>query len=158
MWSKLFTSEALEKTLAQAKVQLAGKLGQSVEWIENNTNVPVTDSELWVELGIDYTAIQTIATSTVSETTDSNESNDAPSEEELEDFFKDLDHMMDDIYRWWAQNNGGGNSSWQELYEWWAQNNGGGNSSWQELYEWWAQNNGGGNSSWARTIRMVGAK
>ena len=66
-----------------------------------------------------------------------------------QDFFKDLDHMMDDIYRWWAQNNGSGNSSWAELYEWWAQNNGGGNSSWQELYEWWAQNNGGGNSSWA---------
>ena len=53
-----------------------------------------------------------------------------------------------ELYEWWAQNNGGGNSSWQELYEWWAQNNGGGNSSWAELYEWWAQNNGGGNSSW----------
>ena len=85
---QLFTEEGLEKTLAQAKVQLAAKLGQSVEWIENSTDVPVTDPQLWVELGIDYTAIQTIATSAISETTNSNESNDAPSETELARLFQ----------------------------------------------------------------------
>ena len=157
----LFTTEALAQILAQAKVQLAAKLGQSVEWIEENTDVPVTAPELWAEMGIDYTATQTIEIATEPEPepepenslpeSPSNEELDNSSEDELEDFFEDLETMMGGVYKWWAQSGGHNrNSSWQELYEWWAQRGGHNrNSSWQELYEWWAQRGGHNrNSSW----------
>ena len=60
----LFTEEGLELALAQAKVNLASKLGESVQWVEENVNVPETSLELFEEMGIDYTAIPTIEAAT----------------------------------------------------------------------------------------------
>ncbi|MDJ0694921.1 NF038122 family metalloprotease [Mastigocoleus sp. MO_188.B34] len=172
---QLFTTEGLELILAQAKVQLADKLDVSVEWIEENGNVPVSSLDLIAQIEAEIAAAsESITTSTTSDssttdpasdssttdpasestttstTSDSSTTDSTTNSEEIppKDFFKDLRNMINKSYKWWAQNNEGGNSSWQELYEWWAQNNEGGNSSWQELYEWWAQNNEGGNSSW----------
>ncbi|ELS00659.1 putative calcium-binding protein [Xenococcus sp. PCC 7305] len=143
----LFASESLEVLLAQAKVQLADKLGLSVEYLEEHADVPVSSLELIGELENAYLDNNpTEDSSSVDNSSGSDLEN--LDDKELKDFFKDLSNLMKKTYEWWAQNNGGGSSSWQELYEWWAQNNGEGSSSWQELYEWWAQNNGGGSSSW----------
>ncbi|KST63448.1 hypothetical protein BC008_18305 [Mastigocoleus testarum BC008] len=200
---QLFTTQGLELTLAQAKIQLAEKLGVSVEWIEENANVPVSSLDLIAQIEAEIAAAASESTTTTETTSESNttdstsestttettsesnttdstsestttettsESNTTDSTSEStttettsestttdnttnedepdKDFFKDLRKMKKKSYKWWAQDNEGGNSSWQEFYEWWSQNNEGGNSSWQEHYEWWAQNNGGGNSSW----------
>ncbi len=149
---QLFESQNLEVILAQAKVQLADKMGFSVQYIEDNADVPVSSLELIGEIETAYleaAATGTNATVNIpSFDSDSDSGLESPEDKELKDFIKDLNQMMRHSYHWWAQNNGGGNSSWQELYEWWWQNNGGGNSSWQELYEWWMQNNGGGNAAW----------
>ncbi|ELS05046.1 hypothetical protein Xen7305DRAFT_00047850, partial [Xenococcus sp. PCC 7305] len=134
---ELFTQEGLELLLAQAKVNLASELGKSLQWIEENIDVPSTPLEVYGEMGIDYTAILTTEDTPILELPSANNLEDF-SEEELADFFKGLDKMMGDAYRWWAAHNGTNNSSWQELYEWWAAHNGTNNSSWQELYEWWA--------------------
>ncbi|ELS05348.1 putative calcium-binding protein [Xenococcus sp. PCC 7305] len=148
---QLFESENLEVLLAQAKVQLANKMGFSVQYLEDNANVPLSDLELIGEMETAYLAAAkgTANTSNIEDSSGSSDSDlESLDDKELKDFFKDLNQMMRHSYEWWAQNNGGGSSSWQELYEWWAQNNGGGSSSWQELYEWWAQNNGGGSGAW----------
>ncbi len=147
----LFDEENLEVLLAQAKVQLAYKLGMTVQELENQANVPLSSPELIAEMETVY--LEAVAEGSTTENifpiyNSSSSELDSLSDEELKDFFKDLDKMMRGVYRWWAQNNGGQSSSWQELYEWWAQNNGGQSSSWQELFEWWAQNNGGQSSSW----------
>ena len=165
----LFTTEGLELVLAQAKVQLANKLGVSVEWLENNANVPVSSLDLIAQMEAamiapasettpESTATETTPESTTTETTpestttettpESTTTETTPDTNSASDFIQNLGAMMQGIYQWWSQNNQGGSSSWQELYEWWAQNNQGGSSSWQELYEWWAQNNQGGSSSW----------
>ncbi len=141
----LFTTESLTELLAQAKVNLAAKLGVTVEWLEANADVSESSLDLIAQMEATVTPESSTAETSTSLSTESVETLD---EKELKDFIKGLDKMMKDVYQWWSQNSNGKNSSWQELYEWWAQNSSGKNSSWQELYEWWAQNSNGKNSSW----------
>ncbi|MEM9271490.1 MAG: NF038122 family metalloprotease [Cyanobacteria bacterium P01_F01_bin.143] len=149
----LFEEESLEVLLAQAKVQLAYKMGITVQELENNTtNVPLSSPELIAEIEAIY--LETAATGdSTTENPGSIDSSsgsglDSLSDEELDDFFKDLDQTMEDFYRWWTTSGGSQNASWQEFYEWWAQSSGNQGSSWQEFYEWWAQNSGNQGSSW----------
>ena len=168
---QLFTTEGLELALAQAKVNLADKLGVSVQWLEDNAVVPVSSLDLIAQIETALAEATTTDTSTTettttdpssettttdpsSETTTTDTSSDTTTtdtssdDEEVKDFIKDLGDMMKNTYKWWSQSSGSKGSSWQELYEWWSQNSGSKGSSWQELYEWWAQQSGNKGSSW----------
>ena len=148
---QLFEQDGLESLLAQAKVQLADKLGVSVEWIENNAEIPESSQELITEMETAYVqgAGEGSAWEDVSTVDDSSGGGiDSLSSREQKKFFRDLQKMLKETYEWWAENGTGRGSSWQELYEWYAENGTGRGSSWQELYEWWAENSTGRGSSW----------
>ncbi|MGK7952731.1 MAG: NF038122 family metalloprotease [Xenococcaceae cyanobacterium] len=162
---QLFTTEGLALSLAEAKVNLANKLGVTVQWIEDNANVAVSSPDLiaQVEAAIAEAEVApesstTTETASESSTTDTT-TETAPEENQGNSFLEGLSNLIQNLYQNWSnnsdnnQNNDHNNdqeesSSSQEFYEWWSQNNGSQNSSWQELYEWWAQNNGSQNSSW----------
>ena len=125
----LFTSESLSALLAQAKVNLAAKLGVTLEWLEANANVTESDLDLLAQA------------ETPTETT--------PESSTTNSFLEGLSSFLQDMYQEWSNNsNDNESSSAQQFYEWWSQNSAGKNSSWQELYEWWAQNSAGKNSWW----------
>ncbi|MDJ0533384.1 MAG: NF038122 family metalloprotease, partial [Xenococcaceae cyanobacterium MO_207.B15] len=162
---QLFTTEGLELLLAEAKLQLAEKLEVSVQWIEDNADVPVSSLDLiaQIEAAMVEAASQTTpteatptettptettpteATPTETTPTETTPTEATPTEATptettpVNDFIEDLGTMMQGLYQWWWQGNGNNGSSWQELYEWWWQGNGNNGSSWQELYEWWWQ-------------------
>ncbi|MEM9271488.1 MAG: NF038122 family metalloprotease [Cyanobacteria bacterium P01_F01_bin.143] len=147
-----FSSEALAQTLAIAKINLAQKLGISIAELEAeiDESVPATPLTVFEEMGVDYYAVNTIEikpNNPFSELSSSEELDNLP-EGEIPDFFKDLDEMMGDIYKWWTANNNHKNAGWQELYEWWTANNNHKNAGWQELYEWWTANNNHKNAGW----------
>ncbi len=142
----LFSQEGLEGLLAQAKVQLAHKLEMTVQELEDQANVPLSSLELIQEMETAYLEAAaaegstTETTSTVARTTStvnssSNSELDSLSDNELNDFSKDLNKTMRGVYRWWAAHNNSSNFAWQKLYQWWIAHNNSSNFTWQELSE-----------------------
>ena len=134
---QLFERDGLESLLAQAKVKLADKLGVSVEWIETNADIPESSQELITQMETAYiqTAGEGSTWENISTFDGSSEGGiDSLSKREQKKFFRDLQKMLKETYRWWAENGSDGDSSWQELFELWSANSGGQNSWWQEVF------------------------
>ncbi len=161
---QLFTTQGLEQILAQAKVQLAHKLGISVESLEEDADVPVSSLELieqmeaemeaaMIAAASDTTSDTTDTTSDTSDTTDTtSDTTDTTSDttdttSDTTDTTSDTTDTTSDTTDTTSDTTDTTSDTTDTTSDTTDTTSGWGQMM-QGIYEWWSQNNEGGNSSW----------